>query len=314
MPDKSAAYVLFSSDRTCCVCREPGKPVQIHHIDGNRDNNMLNNLAVLCLECHNATQVQGGFDRKLDPDQVVLYRDNWHRIVSQQRSARYSDEAKEADESRKWPAEVSSIAEIYRENEEYGLLAMHYDLIGNDELRDKYIELALKNDPDDETICFLRGLQGRSDLIPADVAKRRLDVLTKYEDWNQRARIFDDLDRPVDAVRDYVRGIKESIDEGNLFSAAYYLKELADAGLIEKLFALCYEEAKGKDDVYWMVRSLEELGWKSEITTLVTERANEIEKSGDLTLLLLLARARGDEEKARELLKEIARRTHMVNY
>jgi len=77
IPADIAAQVLFQSDRTCCVCRERRRPVQIHHIDGNPANSVADNLAVLCLECHRDTQVRGGFDRKLDAAQIVLYRDDW---------------------------------------------------------------------------------------------------------------------------------------------------------------------------------------------------------------------------------------------
>jgi hypothetical protein len=303
---------MFSSDRTCCVCRIPGKSVQIHHIDGNRDNSTLSNLAVLCLDCHNATQMQGGFSRKLDPDQVILYRDDWHSIVSQRRSAQYSDETKRAAKDSKQLARLASEAEIFRENEEYELLASHYHLIGNTELRDKYIELAIKKDPSDSTIFFLRSLQGRPDLIPAEVVERRLKLLTKNQDWNQRARAYNDLGRSVDAVKDYVRGVGESLNKGNLFSAAFYLKELVDNGLIQKLYADCYEQARASDNLQLMIRSLEELGWKDELRALLLKKADEIEKSKDTVFLSYLARARGDEEKAFELSIEILRGTRLL--
>jgi len=51
IPSDLAAEVLFASDNTCCVCRERGKRIQIHHIDESPSNNVFENLAVLCLEC-----------------------------------------------------------------------------------------------------------------------------------------------------------------------------------------------------------------------------------------------------------------------
>jgi len=77
-----AAAVLFASDRTCCVCRVKGKPVQIHHLDEDPSNSTAENTAVLCFDCHRDTQIRGGFDRKLDAAQVVLYRDDWIARVS----------------------------------------------------------------------------------------------------------------------------------------------------------------------------------------------------------------------------------------
>ena len=38
--------------------------------------------------------------------------------------------------------------------------------------------------------------------------------------------------RHEDAIADYLRGVLESIEEGNPFSAAYYLKELQESGLL----------------------------------------------------------------------------------
>src|SRR5260370_38466203 len=87
IPVELAARVLFKADRTCCVCRTAGKPVQLHHIDEDPSNTVERNLAVLCLECHTDTMIRGGFHRKLDSDQVVLYRDDWNQVVAQRRAA-----------------------------------------------------------------------------------------------------------------------------------------------------------------------------------------------------------------------------------
>jgi hypothetical protein len=84
-PEDIAAQVMFDSDRTCCVCRETRKEVQIHHIDEDPSNNSPENLAVLCFEHHDETQRKGGFGRKLDATQVRLYRADWHKRVAQRR-------------------------------------------------------------------------------------------------------------------------------------------------------------------------------------------------------------------------------------
>ncbi|NTV15764.1 MAG: HNH endonuclease [Desulfobulbaceae bacterium] len=77
IPSDLAADVLFTSDNTCCVCRERGKTIQIHHIDENPNNNIFENLSVLCLECHNDTQLRGGFGRKLNSKLITKYREEW---------------------------------------------------------------------------------------------------------------------------------------------------------------------------------------------------------------------------------------------
>jgi 5-methylcytosine-specific restriction endonuclease McrA len=87
IPSTVAAGVLFQADRTCCVCRDRSKRVQVHHIDDDPSNNEERNLAVLCLECHGDTQTSGGFGRRLDADQVILYRDDWTESVNRRRFA-----------------------------------------------------------------------------------------------------------------------------------------------------------------------------------------------------------------------------------
>ena len=86
IPKSLATEVMFAADRTCCVCRENGKAVQIHHIDGDASNNTLENLVVLCLEHHNQTQIVGGFGRKLDAALVTRYREEWLKDVKWRRT------------------------------------------------------------------------------------------------------------------------------------------------------------------------------------------------------------------------------------
>lgn len=85
IPKELAAVVLYKSHRTCCVCREPRKRVQLHHIDDDPSNNTEPNLAVLCTEHHNETRLSGDFGRKLDDAQVRLYKATWEEAVSDKR-------------------------------------------------------------------------------------------------------------------------------------------------------------------------------------------------------------------------------------
>jgi len=87
IPEDVAAKVLFDQDRTCCVCRQRGKRVQIHHIDEDPSNNDPHNLAVLCFDCHDQTQIKGGFGRTLNATQVTTYRDDWEDRVATNREA-----------------------------------------------------------------------------------------------------------------------------------------------------------------------------------------------------------------------------------
>jgi hypothetical protein len=90
LPTDVSAKVLVAHDRTCCVCNERGKRVQIHHIDDNNSNNDEPNLAVLCFDCHDLTMIKGGFGRSLGAAQVTQYRDEW--------VARVADLKRKADE------------------------------------------------------------------------------------------------------------------------------------------------------------------------------------------------------------------------
>ena len=107
VPRPLAAEILFSSDRTCCVCRQPGKSFQLHHIDENPANNDPQNIAVLCLQCHDDTQLTGGFGRRLDALTVGLYRKNWLAEVEQRRAS-----AIDLDEPAT-PAEAAETLERY---------------------------------------------------------------------------------------------------------------------------------------------------------------------------------------------------------
>lgn len=80
-----SSSVLFKSDRTCCVCQIRGKRVQIHHIDEDPSNNDPVNLSVLCFDCHDETQMRGGFGKHLTSSVVRQYRDDWLSRVNNRR-------------------------------------------------------------------------------------------------------------------------------------------------------------------------------------------------------------------------------------
>jgi len=85
VPQTIADEVLFASDHTCCICRVRNKEVQIHHIDGNRKNNELGNLAVVCLDCHGKVTGTRGFGRSYSPGEVRRFKRPWERSVQESR-------------------------------------------------------------------------------------------------------------------------------------------------------------------------------------------------------------------------------------
>ncbi|MBD9360425.1 HNH endonuclease signature motif containing protein [Methylomonas fluvii] len=308
IPPEVAAQVLFSSDRTCCVCRTKGKPVQIHHIDDNPSHNVEQNLSVLCFDCHRETQIRGGFDRKLDANQVILYRNDWIRTIAASRATSEVNRELDQDGDALDIELITSIAEIYRENEQFELLAVHYNAIGNVELRDKYVELALNDAPSDDSIFYLRAtIQGRPDLIPQSVVDRHLATYVDRENAEQHARALFAIERRLDAAVEYIRGVNQSLQEGNWFSAAYYLREFNEGQLVDELLIAAYRKASDEGSLWWQVRALQELGWESELKELILSKKEDITSSKDVLLLELLAESEGDIDKARAFRKEMAR-------
>lgn len=98
IPEQLAAKVLFLSERTCCICRLRGKPIQIHHIDMDRNNNDIGNLAVLCLNCHSDAHSDSGLGRKLGQEEIRLYKEDWLKTVSTRRSRFMNERAEPKSE------------------------------------------------------------------------------------------------------------------------------------------------------------------------------------------------------------------------
>ena len=120
IPQEISDEVLFRQDHTCCVCRENGKAVQIHHIDDNPSNNSSDNLAVLCLQHHNDTQVSGGFGRRLKAGEVRKYRDDWIDRVTKRReeadkiaSERMGNAASTAQKDIRWTRPPQEMLNAY---------------------------------------------------------------------------------------------------------------------------------------------------------------------------------------------------------
>ncbi len=318
IPKSISARVLFLSDRTCCVCRNASnRGIQIHHLDGDPSNNDISNLAVLCFECHEQTQVKGGFGRKLDADQIVLFRDDWLRNVARTRVEEAARRPPESTDTRHEVEAVTSIAEIYREAEQWSSLAYHYHYAGNRELRDKYIEKALRGAPSRSLQVAMRTLQGRLDLLDEEIIRDYLDYLAEMGVWMDHARFLVALGRWQDATRSYFRSITEDLDEGRTFSAAFYLREIKRLGIAEEIYKIALDEAAAEGDLWWQVRAMEDLGWDSEVKQFLLRHADEIRSgietttryypSVELSLKLKLAEAEGDMTAALELRKEIAR-------
>jgi hypothetical protein len=206
---------------------------------------------------------------------------------------------------------LTTTLDILREHQQYWQLAVQYNELGNSELRDKYIELALQGEHDDDTLIFLRSMQGRQDLIPDEVIKREVRRRKKYSDWSQLAGLYEKVGDYKNAVLNYCKTITESLAEGNAFSAAYYLKELSETELHRPLFKAAYRESTEAGDLWWQIRALQELGWTDELAAVVVAHRTEIEESGNSSLRELLYEATGDAEKLLEERRKTAEGVRM---
>jgi hypothetical protein len=313
VPDDDAAKALFYSDRTCCVCRAPKKPLQIHHIDDDNSNNVLENLAVLCLDCHTETQIKGGFARRLDAAQVRLYRDEWLDKIGRSARGRRADtgrdspsapftvEAEAGDSAQKHERVELRLMEM-EETERLTDLALDYHHSGRFALRDKYIEKALLNkDVPVEDQLFFRSLQGKVHLVDAAQIKRQFDEWKTGKNWSSLARACLHLGRHDEAVEYYCLTGIEGLKEGNPFLAGFYIKEMIDGKLVAYLFERALHQAKEKNDVWWQIRSLQELGRDDEIDGLVLQNRKLIESRGrEHELMYLKSALRSKQAKKRK--------------
>jgi hypothetical protein len=90
IPPNVEDEVLFLADHTCCICMTRFKDVQIHHIDGDPSINDLDNLAVVCLDCHSRVTGRPGLGRAYTWGEVRRYKRNWEARVRATRGAHQS--------------------------------------------------------------------------------------------------------------------------------------------------------------------------------------------------------------------------------
>jgi hypothetical protein len=279
VPTSIAAETLFSADRICCVCRITGKPIQIHHIDDDPSNHDASNLAVLCLECHDETQRKGGFTRRLDEEQVQLYRDSWIRIVAARRSVSAEDDLRTEPSIDAIDADIAtSIVEINKEAGNHANLAMFYDSIGNKELRDKSIEAAINQGISGTTLIRLRRIQGRLKDVPGDIIDAEIVDAGEESEFGV-AGIYEDLSEHRRAAEAYVNGLSRWLGGLEDFTLAFCLKRLAETNITSGLFLNALQQSADEGDLWWQVRALEELEWTSELHALVKEHRDEIDSS-----------------------------------
>ncbi len=73
--------------------------------------------------------------------------------------------------------------------------------------------------------------------------------------------------------------------------------------MIDVLFAEAFKRASDNNDLWWQIRALQELGWDTELKTLLIKSEAEIEESGNVLLLKELARVKEYSARILELNK-----------
>lgn len=81
VPRSIESTILYKSAKTCCICRTPSLPIQIHHIDENPSNNSESNLVVLCANCHDDAHTKRALSKNLTPTRLLQFKSKWEADV-----------------------------------------------------------------------------------------------------------------------------------------------------------------------------------------------------------------------------------------
>lgn len=91
LPKGLERKIITKNRYCCCVCQKDGlgKEILIHHIDGNNSNNVLSNLAILCLthaSIADAALSKGklGSGKKLKPNTIKEFKNIWERKIEEE--------------------------------------------------------------------------------------------------------------------------------------------------------------------------------------------------------------------------------------
>lgn len=83
IPSKTVEDVLVKSAFTCCICRQSGLPIVIHHLDRweRSHSHDPDNLAVLCLNHHGEAHSHHENSRNLTAQAIRKAREQWYATV-----------------------------------------------------------------------------------------------------------------------------------------------------------------------------------------------------------------------------------------
>lgn len=103
IPAQTLLRLLYESKRICCICRNPDRPIVIHHIDewNNSHDNSYDNLVVLCIEHHEEAHTTRRMARSLFPAEVRDAKKKWIEEVKRQ-DAKIVSEKFSTNSSSRW--------------------------------------------------------------------------------------------------------------------------------------------------------------------------------------------------------------------
>lgn len=83
------SMLLASNAHRCCVCKNSGINLHLHHIDGNRANTVAENLAVLCVAHHDVHHNPDSYVRpnhsELSTAALQRFKTSWEAFVAEAR-------------------------------------------------------------------------------------------------------------------------------------------------------------------------------------------------------------------------------------
>jgi hypothetical protein len=225
-----------------------------------------------------------------------MFRDEWIAKVGRALVAAHDEsETTISDEAK------NRVAAQLLESGRFDLLARHFHLVRRSDLRDHYVERALR-----ELALLprerieLRMMQGRAMEIPPPELEAFFETVRDQEGVLQLARWQNKLGRCEDAVVTYCGLISALVAAKQLFAAAVCMKELAASEAHNAFLHAAHEEARRQEDLWMSVRCLQELSWHSELKRLLLRHREEIEAGDHLLLRFELFRLVGDHERMNE--------------
>ena len=85
VPPKMAHKLYEMNANSCCVCKRTGVGLNLHHIDGNSSNTTEENLAVLCVNEHDAHHRPDKYPSlnhiDLSAERLSKYKKEWEQFV-----------------------------------------------------------------------------------------------------------------------------------------------------------------------------------------------------------------------------------------